>query len=68
MIVDAHTDVVLELLVGSDEDLSLRLRPGLFESYWLPRLEAGGVGIQVCPLYGACERGPICSASRLAKR
>jgi membrane dipeptidase len=25
----------------------------LFERYWLPRLEAGGVGVQICPLYAA---------------
>ena len=57
--VDAHTDVVLELLVGEGEEPSLELilRRGqnrLLERYWLPRLEAGGVGIQICPLYGAC--------------
>jgi membrane dipeptidase len=29
----------------------------LFERYWLPKLEAAGVGVQICPLYGACEPG-----------
>jgi membrane dipeptidase len=63
VIVDAHTDVILELLVGPGEDpsLGLVLRPGpqgVFERYWLPRLEAADVGIQVCPLYGACAPGP----------
>src|SRR5512133_4233838 len=58
VIVDAHTDVVLELLVGEGEEPSLELvlRQGqdrLLERYWLPRLEAGGVGIQICPLYAA---------------
>jgi membrane dipeptidase len=24
----------------------------VFERYWLPRLAAGGVGVQICPLYG----------------
>ena len=62
MIVDAHNDVLLELLVGTGEELSLVLvlRRGLerlFGRYWLPGLEAGGVGVQICPLYGACEPG-----------
>ena len=62
VIVDAHNDVVLELLVGGGEEPSLELilREGedrLFERYWLPRLEAGGVGVQICPLYGACAPG-----------
>ena len=62
MIVDAHNDVLLELLVGPGEDPSLELvlrrgRERLFGRYWLPGLEAGGVGVQVCPLYGACEPG-----------
>ena len=61
MIVDAHTDVLLELLVGPGEEpaLDLVLRRGrdrLLDGYWLPRLEAAGVGVQICPLYGACER------------
>ncbi len=58
MIVDAHNDLLLELVVGRGEEQSfeLVLRRGqerLFERYWLPRLEAGGVGVQICPLYGA---------------
>ncbi len=58
MIVDAHTDVLLELVIGrgGGRSVELVLRRGperLFERYWLPRLEAGGVGVQVCPLYGA---------------
>jgi membrane dipeptidase len=62
VIVDAHNDVLLELLVGSGETPSLELvlrrdRERLFGRYWLPGLEAGGVGVQVCPLYGACEPG-----------
>jgi hypothetical protein len=45
VIVDAHTDVLLELVVRQDEEqsLTLVLRCGserLFERYWLPRLEA----------------------------
>jgi membrane dipeptidase len=58
VIVDAHTDVLLELLVGEGEQPSVELvlRHGedrLLERYWLPRLEAGGVRTQLCPLHGA---------------
>jgi membrane dipeptidase len=55
MIVDAHTDVLLELAI-SDGEFELVLRKGFFERYWLPRLEAGGVGVQICPLYGEGAR------------
>jgi membrane dipeptidase len=37
---------------GEHRSLELVLRGGTFERYWLPRLEAGGVGVQICPLYG----------------
>ncbi len=62
VIVDAHNDVLLELLVGPGEEPTLELvlrrgRDRLFERYWLPALEAGGVGVQICPLYGACTLG-----------
>jgi membrane dipeptidase len=58
VIVDAHSDLLLELVVREGEARSpeLVLRRGrerLFERYWLPRLEAGGVGLQICPLYAA---------------
>jgi membrane dipeptidase len=58
VIVDAHTDLLLELVLRRDEEQPLEhvLRRGeerLFERYWLPRLEAGGVGVQFCPLYAA---------------
>ena len=58
MIVDAHNDLLLELVVHRDAKprYKLVLRSGserLFEGYWLPRLEAGDVGLQICPLYGA---------------
>jgi membrane dipeptidase len=58
VIVDAHNDLLLELVFRRDEEcpLELVLRHGeerLFERYWLPKLEAGGVGVQVCPLYAA---------------
>ena len=72
LIVDAHTDVVLELLVGPGEDPALELvlrhgGDGVFERYWLPRLEAAGVGVQVCPLYGACAPGPGARGRALAQ-
>jgi membrane dipeptidase len=59
VIIDAHNDVLLELLVGPGGAPSLELvlrrgRDRVFDRYWLPQLEAGGVGVQICPLYGAC--------------
>jgi membrane dipeptidase len=56
VIVDAHNDLLLELIFQRNGRPDLVLRRGperLFEQYWLPKLEAGGVGVQVCPLYGA---------------
>jgi membrane dipeptidase len=58
VIVDAHNDLLLELVVrdGEEQSFELVLRRGqnrLFERYWLPGLAAGGVGLQICPLYGA---------------
>jgi membrane dipeptidase len=55
LIVDAHTDVLNELAVSNGK-FELVLREGFFERYWLPRLEAGGVGVQICPLYGEGNR------------
>jgi membrane dipeptidase len=61
MIVDAHTDVLLELLVRAGDEASFELvlrrgDAGVFRRYWLPRLVAGGVGVQICPLYGEGAR------------
>ncbi len=61
MIVDAHTDVLHELVVHGTEGRSLELvlrsgEAGAFQSYWLPRLTAGDVGVQICPLYGEGAR------------
>jgi membrane dipeptidase len=58
VIVDAHNDLLLELVLSREEGKfgDLILRTGderLFDRYWLPKLEAGGVGIQVCPLHTA---------------
>jgi len=61
MIVDAHTDVLLELVVrdGAEPSFELVLRrgeAGVFKRYWLPRLAAGVVAVQICPLYGEGAR------------
>ena len=58
LIVDAHNDLLLELVLSREEGKfgDLVLRTGderLFDRYWLPKLEAGGVGIQICPLHTA---------------
>jgi membrane dipeptidase len=54
VIADAHLDLLLEL--GYRE-----LRFGeqrAFEQTWLPLLEAGNVGLQVCPIFVELERQP----------
>ena len=54
MIADAHLDLLLEL--GYRE---LRFgETGSFARTWLPLLEAGGVGLQVCPVFVELERQP----------
>lgn len=45
-IVDAHTDLLLELV-------HRRAEPDPFGSHWLPALRDGGVGLQICPTYAA---------------
>lgn len=44
MIVDGHTDLLYELAFRAGEE-----RP--FARHWLPLLRAGGVAVQVCPVY-----------------
>lgn len=44
MIVDAHNDLLLELAFRAEEK-------NPFGRHWLPKLRAGGVGLQVCPIY-----------------
>jgi membrane dipeptidase len=61
VIVDAHTDVLHELVVHGTEPRSLELvlrrgEAGAFQGYWLPRLKAGSVEVQICPLYGEGAR------------
>ena len=54
MIADAHLDLLLELAYRE-------LRFGeqrAFESSWLPLLDAGSVGLQVCPIFVELERQP----------
>ena len=47
MIADAHVDLLLELAYRER-----RLgETGVFAATWLPLLEQGGVGLQVCPIY-----------------
>jgi membrane dipeptidase len=58
VIVDAHNDLLLELILSREEGKfgDLVLRTGderLFDRYWLPKLEEGGVRTQVCPLHTA---------------
>jgi len=54
VIADAHLDLLLEL--GYRE---LRFgETGSFARTWLPLLEAGGVGLQVCPVFVELERQP----------
>lgn len=54
MIADAHVDLLLELAYRE-----LRFgETGTFARTWLPLLEAGGVGLQVCPVFVELERQP----------
>jgi membrane dipeptidase len=54
VIADAHTDLLLEL---ADRELR-NGETGSFGHTWLPLLEAGGVGLQVCPVFVELERQP----------
>jgi membrane dipeptidase len=44
VIVDAHNDLLLELVIRRGEE-------NPFATYWLPHLRRGGIALQVCPLY-----------------
>jgi len=50
-IVDAHNDLLLELVLRERETNPFRGR-------WLEQLERGGVRVQVCPMYAAGEKRP----------
>jgi membrane dipeptidase len=54
VIADAHVDLLLEL---AHRELRHGER-GSFGQTWLPLLEAGGVGLQVCPIFVELERQP----------
>jgi membrane dipeptidase len=54
VIADAHVDLLLEL---AHRELHHGER-GSFGETWLPLLESGGVGLQVCPIFVGIERQP----------
>ena len=54
MIADAHNDLLLEL-AHREHRLGEK---NVFAQTWLPLLEAGGVGLQVCPIFVELERQP----------
>jgi membrane dipeptidase len=54
MIADAHLDLLLEL---AHRELRFGER-GTFARTWLPLLEQGGVGLQVCPVFVGLEYQP----------
>ena len=60
MIVDAHNDLVLELVHRREEE-------NPFGRHWLPKLRAGGVSLQVCPLYAADKEGDERRATALTQ-
>jgi len=54
LIADAHVDLLLELAYREH-----RLgEQGVFAHTWLPLLDAGGVCLQVCPIFVELERQP----------
>jgi membrane dipeptidase len=59
LIADAHNDLLLELVLAREE-------PNPFAARWLPKLRAGGVALQVCPIYTADDpAGAPAAAGRL---
>jgi membrane dipeptidase len=54
VIADAHVDLLLEL---AHREHRLR-ETAVFGATWLPLLEAGGVGLQVCPVFVDLELQP----------
>lgn len=57
MIADAHNDLFLEVAWRLSEG-----EANPFAEQWLPRLEAGGVGLQICPIYVDLEFLPEAAA------
>ena len=60
MIADAHVDILLEL-AHREHRLG---ETDVFARTWLPLLEAGGVGLQVCPVFVDLEYQPEGLAAR----
>ena len=60
MIVDAHNDLLLEVAWREDEGAS-----NPFAQHWLPKLETGGVELQVCPMFVELQHLPD-GATRVA--
>jgi membrane dipeptidase len=54
LIADAHNDLLLEL-AHREHRLG---ETDVFARTWLPLLEAGGVGLQVCPIFVELDRQP----------
>jgi membrane dipeptidase len=54
LIADAHNDLLMEL-AHREHRLG---ETDVFARTWLPLLEAGGVGLQVCPIFVELERQP----------
>jgi membrane dipeptidase len=52
-IADAHVDLLLELAWRRGRE-----EPNPFGEHWLPQLEAGGVRLQICPIYVEGELVP----------
>jgi membrane dipeptidase len=51
VIADAHCDLLLELALRRGE-------ANPFATYWLPKLEQGGIKLQVCAIYAGLEHLP----------
>lgn len=60
MIVDAHNDLLMEVAWREGEG-----EENPFAEHWLPKLQAGGVGLQVCPIFVELRYLPD-SATRVA--
>ena len=53
MIADAHNDLLIEVAWREAEG-----EQNPFAEHWLPKLQDGGVGLQVCPMFVAIEHLP----------
>ena len=57
MIVDAHNDLLLELVLAADDSNPFAVR-------WLPKLRRGGVALQICPIYVGDAAGTFAATAR----